>query len=73
MAVPPTGMSFGSSWRRNCAIAAPSAVSGKPMGSPAKATAAKRAPSRSRTRRATSTLARKIREGSTSRAYMLFE
>ena len=73
MAVPPTGMSFGSSWRKNCAIAAPSLVSGKPIGSPANATAPKRAPSRSRMRRATSALARKIRDGSTSRAYMLFE
>lgn len=54
-------------------MAAPSAVSGNPIGSPAKATAANRAPSRSRTRRVTSSLARKIREGSTSRAYMLFE
>jgi len=73
MAVPPTGMSLGSVCRRNWAMAAPSEVSGKPRGSPAKATAPKRAPLSSRTMRATSALARAMREGATSRAYMLLE
>lgn len=54
-------------------MAAPSEVSGKPSGSPAKATAPKRAPLSSRTMRATSALARAMREGTTSRAYMLLE
>jgi hypothetical protein len=57
MAVPPTGMSLGSSCRKNCAIAPPSLVRGNRMASPAKATAPKRAPGSSRTRVATSPLA----------------
>ncbi len=73
MAVPPTGMSFGVSWRKNCAMALPSLVSGKLSGSPANATAPKRAPGRSAISRATSLLARAMRDGFTSRAYMLFE
>jgi hypothetical protein len=73
VAVPPTGMSFGFIWRKNCATAAPSLVSGKLIGSPAKATAAKRAPGRLWMRCAVSALARAIRLGTTSRAYMLFE
>ena len=48
----PTGMSFGSSCRKNCAMAPPSLVSGKLIGSPANAMAPKRAPGRSWIRRA---------------------
>jgi hypothetical protein len=66
-------MSFGSSWRKNCAIAAESLVIGKLIGSPANATAPKRAPGRSRTSFAISAFARAMRLGATSRAYMLFE
>ena len=73
VAVPPTGMSFGSSWRKNCAIAAPSLVSGKLIGSPANATAPKRAPGSWSMSLPTSAFARAMRLGTTSRAYMLFE
>lgn len=54
-------------------MAAPSDVIGKPMDSPANATAPKRAPDSSRVSRATSAFARAMRDGGTSRAYMLFE
>ena len=54
-------------------MAAPSLVSGKLIGSPAKATAPKRAPGRSWMSRATSAFARAMRLGTMSRAYMLFE
>ena len=43
------------------------------MGSPANATAPKRAPGRSWMSRATSAFARAMRLGAMSRAYMLFE
>ena len=54
-------------------MAVPSLVSGKLSGCPANATAPKRAPGNSEMSCATSVLARVIREGATSRAYMLFE
>jgi hypothetical protein len=66
-------MSFGESCRKNCEIAPPSLVSGKLIGSPANATAPKRAPGKSATSWLTSVLARAMRDGFTSRACMLFE
>ena len=54
-------------------MAPPSLVSGKLIGSPANATAPKRAPGKSVTSWLTSVFARAMREGFTSRACMLFE